>query len=168
EGLPKGWIRVEETTTDGDGRFVFEELKPGPLRVAVHAAGFAPRYEDHLDLPDRPQCTLPDLRVEPGVVLEGRVVDADGKGVAGATLLSALDGKSSAPGTRIALPGRGIPVATTDSGGAFRVAELAAGPWRMIVDAPGQAISEEEGRTDRPGERQSGLVFRVERGFDIL
>lgn len=168
EALPKGWIRVETTTTDAEGRFLFEDLKPGPLRIAVHAPGFAPHYEDHLDLPDRPQCTLPDLRMEPGVVLEGRVVDADGKGVAGATLLSALDGKSSTPGTRLALPGRGVPVATTDASGAFRVAELAAGPWRLIVDAPGQAISEEEGRTDHPGERQSGLVFRVERGFEIL
>ncbi|HEV8114449.1 MAG TPA: carboxypeptidase-like regulatory domain-containing protein [Planctomycetota bacterium] len=167
EALPRGWIRVERTTTDAEGRFEFATLKPGPLRVAARAAGFAPRYEDRLDLPDRPDCALPDLAMEPGVVLSGRVVDADGKAVEGATLLSALAGAASGS-TKVTLPGRGIPLATSDAEGAFRVDQLASGPWKLIIDAPGQAISEEEGRTERAGEHQSGLVFRVERGFEVL
>ncbi len=168
EGVPKGWIRVERTTTDAEGRYTFNSLKPGALRIAVRAGGFAPRYEDHLDLPDRPETTLPDLRLERGVVLSGRVVDREGKGVSGAVLLAALEGSAENKGSMVSLPGRGVPLATTDPEGAFRIDQLAAGPWRLIVDAPGQAISEEEGRTERAGEQQSGLVFRVERGFEIL
>jgi hypothetical protein len=134
----------------------------------VRAAGFAPRYADRLELADEAESRLADLRLEPGVVLEGRVVDSRGKPVAGAELLVALDATAPAAGGGITLPGHGIPLAESATDGSFRVDELAPGPWRILVDAPDHAISEEEGRTERAGERVQGLVFRLERGFEIL
>jgi len=168
DGLPTSWLRVERTSTDAEGRFSFDVLPPGRLRVAARAAGFAPRYVDHLELPARPEYALPDIRMEAGVVLTGKVVDAEGAGIEGAALLLALDGGPSAPGAGIALPGRGIPLATTGASGEFRIDQIAAGPWKLIVEAPGHAIVEQEGRTEKPGEQQTGLVFRLEPGYEIL
>lgn len=168
EGLPKGWFEVERTTTDEDGRFAFDSLKPGTLRIAARAPGYAPAHEDHLDLPDRPEHELPDIRLEPGVVLSGRVVDRERKGVAGATLLQPLECGRDQGGNEVSFPSRGVPLATTDADGAFTMDELAAGPWSLIVDAPGFAVSEESGRTRNAGDRVSELLFRVDRGFEIL
>jgi protocatechuate 3,4-dioxygenase beta subunit len=167
EGLPRAWIRVERSATDAEGRFVLEDLRAGELRLAVRAPGFAPRTVERLELPDVAELRLDDVRLEAGVVLEGHVVDLDGRGVAGADLLVALDAASPAAGAGITLPGHGIPLARADDDGSFRIDELAPGPWRILVDAPDFATSEEEGRTERAGERRSGLVFRLERGFEI-
>jgi protocatechuate 3,4-dioxygenase beta subunit len=165
EGLPKNWVKVSKTTTDAEGKYRFEELKPGSLRLAARAPGFAPRYLDRLDLPDKKEFTAPDLRLERGVVLLGKVIDREGHGIAGTTLLAALD--TSGEGKMISVPGRGIPVATTAEDGTFRVDELAAGPWHLILDSPAHVVSEEEGRTERPGEERRGLVFVLEYGIEI-
>jgi len=168
EGLPKGWFEVERTTTDAEGRFAFDQLKPGTLRIAARAVGYAPAHEDHLELPDRPEHELRDIRLEPGVVLSGRVVDRERKGVAGATLLQPLECGRDQGGNEVSFPSRGVPLATTDADGAFVIGELASGAWSLIVDAPGFAVSEESGRTRKAGDRVVDLIFRVEPGFEIL
>ena len=165
EGLPKNWIKVLKATSDLEGRFAFDELKPGPLRIAVRAGGFAPKYEEHLDLPDEQEVALADIRLERGVRLAGRVIDRQAHGIEGAALLVALD--SGGSNKLVMLPGRGIPVATTAADGAFRIDQLAVGPWKLIVDAPGYAITEEEGRTEHAGEERAALVFQLETGLDI-
>ena len=167
DGIPRSWMRVERAATDAEGRFVLEDLRPGELRLAARAPGFAPRTVERLELADVAEFRLEDVRLERGVVLEGRVVDLEGRAVEGAEILVALDAASPAAGAGITLPGHGIPLARTADDGSFRVDELAAGPWRLLVDAPEFAIGEEEGRTERAGEHQSDLVFRLERGFEI-
>jgi len=168
EGLPKGWFEVERTITDEEGRFAFDDLEPGTLRVAARAPGFAPAHEDHLTLPDRPEHELADIRLERGVVLSGRVVDRERKGIAGAALLQPLECGRDEGGNEVSFPSRGVLLATTDADGAFTIDELAAGPWSLIVDAPGFSVSEESGRTRKAGDRVSDLLFRVDHGFEIL
>lgn len=165
DGLPKNWVRVEKTTTDSEGRYRFESLKPGPLRIAARAGGFAPRYVDRLDLPDKREFTAPDIRLERGVVLSGKIVDREGHGIGGARLLAALD--MSSEGKSISVPGRGVPLATSSDDGTFRIDQLAAGPWHLIIDSPAHAIGEEEGRTERAGEAKQGLVFVLDYGIEI-
>lgn len=165
EGLPKNWLKVAKATTDAEGRYRFEDLKPGPLRMAARAPGFAPRYIEHLNLPDRAEFHAPDIRLERGVVLAGRVIDRQGHGVSGARLLA--EREDGGEGNFVSVPGRGVPVATTSEDGAFRIDELAAGPWHLIVDSPAHIVAEEEGRTEHPGEERVGLVFVLEYGVDI-
>ena len=168
EGIPKGWFEVERTTTDAEGRFAFETLEPGTLRIVARAPGFAPAREDHLELPDRAEHALADIVLEPGVVLSGRVVDRERKGVEGATLLQPLDCGRDQGGNEVSFPSRGVPLATTGADGAFTIDELPPGPWSLVVDAPGFAVTEESGRTRNAGDRSEGLVFRVEAGFELL
>jgi protocatechuate 3,4-dioxygenase beta subunit len=165
EGLPKTWVKVAHTVTDAEGRYRFEDLKPGGLRLAARASGFAPRYIDRLDLPDKQEFSVPDIRLERGVVLAGKVVDREGHGIAGAELLVVPD--SGGEGRAISIPGRGIPLATSASDGAFRIDELAPGPWHLIIDSPAHVVGEEEGRTERAGEERQGLVIVLEYGLEI-
>jgi len=165
DGLPKNWVKVSQTTTDADGHYRFEDLKPGALRLAVRAHGFAPRYVERLDLPDKQEYHAPDVRLDPGVTLRGKVVDREGHAVAGARLLATLD--TGGEGKLVSVPGRGIPLATTAEDGAFCVDELACGPWKLIVDSAAHIVAEEEGRTEHPGEERRGLVFVLDYGLDI-
>lgn len=163
--LPKGWPAVVETQSDAEGRFAFEGLKSGPLRLALRAHGCAPRREERLSLPPRYAThDLGDLALERAVVLAGRVVDRAGQGVTGASILLGLDGQGALQG--ISAPGRGILLGTSAADGAFRVDEVPPGPWQLIVDAPGYAVGEEEGRSERGGETRTNLYIRLELGSD--
>ncbi len=165
EGTPKGWIEIERATTDAAGRFAIAGLKPGALRLAVRASGYAPRAIEDAFVPDDPPRVLPDIVLDPGVVLSGRVVDSGGNGVRGALLLAALDGSDSKQ--TVAVPGRGVPVGTTGENGEFRIDRLAAGPWRLIVDSPAHVVADARGETLAAGEEQSGIVIRLEAGSVI-
>jgi protocatechuate 3,4-dioxygenase beta subunit len=165
DGAPRNWIEIERATTDASGRFAIGGLKPGAVRLAVRASGFAPRaIEDGLVPEDLPR-VLPDIVLEPGVVLSGRVVDSSGNGVRGALLLGAFDGTAS--GQRVSLPGRGVPLATSGTNGEFRVDRMGAGPWHLIVDSPGHMVADARGETRSAGEEVSGLVLRVDGGAEI-
>ncbi len=69
-------------TTNERGEFTLENCDLGPTIVTVQAEGFAPRIQE-VRVEDR---TLPvEIRLtEPGSVLRGKVVDIEGKPVAGA------------------------------------------------------------------------------------
>ncbi|MEE8469056.1 MAG: carboxypeptidase-like regulatory domain-containing protein [Planctomycetota bacterium] len=158
--------RIETTQSDAAGHFALREgLEPGPLRWAVRADGFAPRREDGLRLGESSPHDLGTLVLQPGVTLQGRVVDRGGKGVADTELLAAV--VRGVEGATLTVPGRGVLLGTTGDAGRFRVSGLAHGPWRLILDAPLYQVREEEGRTQAPGEVQSGLIFVLERGEEI-
>ncbi len=58
-------------------------------------------------------------------------------------------------------------LAVTDENGRFRIDELAAGPWRLLVRHPEHPDHVEEGETALPGEVVSGLSIRLARGYAI-
>jgi protocatechuate 3,4-dioxygenase beta subunit len=165
DGLPARWIQLQKVETDADGHFGFKGLKPGPLRLAARASGFAPAYLDHLDLPQYEHHVLGDVKLESGVTVKGRVIGNDGDGLAGVKVLIALDCVHRA--NLIALPGRGIPAGTTGADGAFVVDQLASGPWHLLFEAPGYVLAERDGRIERAGQSESGVVVRLEKGLDI-
>src|SRR5688572_22539763 len=66
----------EFAPTPADGRFLFEHLEPGLYRLSAEAEGFLNSPERHLELAAG-ELQVPDLLLEPGAVLRGRVLGAD-------------------------------------------------------------------------------------------
>ena len=123
-------------------------------RVTVERAGFAPLRRD-LNLSFG---SSPELVLEPGVVLTGRVLDERGEPVPGAEIL-----RSSVLVDRYDSMEHGPPtlVARSDEQGRFTVDRLAPGPWRLAArthERPERAVV---GSTP-PGDRgQVELVLPV-------
>ena len=106
-GVTQGSRQLGAGLTDGAGRFVFRGLAPGPAELHL-ADGSTHRVEVSGD------ATLPDLTLgATHARLEGRVVDADGRPLAGLTLTV-----SSVYGNHEAI---------TDADGRFAFAELQPG-----------------------------------------
>ncbi len=165
EAIPRGWPEIQRTQTDAEGRFVFEKLKSGPLRLEIRAHACAPLRQDRLTLPPAYKLhDLGDFALLQGVALSGKVVDRANQGLAGVKLFQVLEGGNGASG--IAAPGRGLPLGESTAEGAFLVDELPAGPWHILFDAPGYAVADLDGRTERPGEEQKNLFVRLESGTD--
>lgn len=165
EARGRGATKLRETETNAEGVYRFEGFDKGPLRVAVRAHGFAPRAEDHWSATGAPEQALPDLVLAAGAVIRGRVRDRLGAPVVGAALLASLE--TSAAGRNVSMPGRGIPLATSGEGGAFVLDEVAVGPLKLVVDAEGFLVREEDVRTTRAGEELPELVIVVEPGLEI-
>jgi 5-hydroxyisourate hydrolase-like protein (transthyretin family) len=71
-------------TTDGSGAFTLENCDLGPSIITVQAEGFAPRIHE-VRVEERTPPVVIAL-TEPGSILRVRVVDVEGKPVAGASL----------------------------------------------------------------------------------
>jgi len=122
---PNRGTQRQETVSRRDGAYRVDDLMPGSVACAVEAAGFAP-YVTRLTI-------LPGVVNEPepfvlseGITLEGRVVDAGGRGVSGARVLAWGN------------PGN---AAVTDAEGAFAIPHLGPGPVDLAVEAPGMALA---------------------------
>ncbi len=165
DAVPRGWLEVHRTETAADGTYFFEDVPAGGVRLVARAGGYAPRYEDRFTIKGKGEETLPDLVLAPGVVLAGKVQDRSGKPIAGAQILQSADQLSGA--RAVSVPGRGIPLATSDESGAFRVDQIASGPWCLLIEAPGFLAREERGRTERAGEVAGPLVIVLEPGQEI-
>lgn len=165
EALPTRWMKVERAECDGEGRFGFDDLEPGAIRLAARSATCAPAYREDLEALRETDVALPDVVLEPGVVVAGVVLAPDGKPAPGVRVLIAASSLSRGGG--IAVPGRGASAGATDELGRFRVDELAAGPFQLLFLAEGLAITELSGRTERAGEVKDGFVVRLEHGVEI-
>ncbi len=73
------------TQSDEAGQYLLRAIEPGTVRLRVRAQGFG-AYETELAL-RAGETTVRDVRLGGAGGLAGRVVDGDGKGVAGATIL---------------------------------------------------------------------------------
>lgn len=153
------WIDVRESRTDSSGRFSFNGLAPGGLKLAVRAAGFAPHDDDTLALPDEARHELAPVRLAPGAGVAGVVVDPGGKPVAGVEIVR-LDGTGDQPHG-------GAVVARTGADGSFLVDVLEVGPWRLRVEPRDHPDAYLEGETSAPGERVQGLRVVLEAGLEI-
>lgn len=140
-------------TTDADGRFVVEHLLPGRYDLLVAAAGHAPLRVPGVEVPEPPEDgDLGTVYLEPGAEIAGRVVDANGRPLAGVKVRryprDALSGLPPLPG-----PEEHAALTTGDDG-RFAIRDLPAGSSSdLMFDAPGytqETVSGVAAPTERP------------------
>jgi len=142
-GAPKGSrpAPFAETVTDGSGRFAFREIPPGSYTIEISLDGYLFGAPPELSATATPRVIVaPGQRAQlqvPGVeasTLRGRVVDAEGKGLADMTveILRLTKGESRQV---LQLTGSGI---RTDDRGEYEKTMLGPGSYylRTIVDRP--------------------------------
>jgi hypothetical protein len=159
EGLQRRWHQANTDVTDAEGRYRLAELDEGKLSIVVRARGFVPHRGGHGELEEEGLTRVPDIRLESGERVAGRVIDPAGEGVAGVSIVCAVDGASSS----LRLTGRGVRVGETEEDGSFVVDELEPGPWRLLFDAEGYRIAELQGRSSEPLEQ----LVRLEDGLHV-
>jgi hypothetical protein len=160
--------------SQADGRFVLPILSRGPSEglaerfgfdpaVSVRAATFAPLRQP-VGLPPAGDVDLGDLALGPGLILSGRLLDADGQPVAGAEL-SARAG--DVEGMVFFAPNGGTPDAVTDPNGGFRLDVLAFAAWTIHVEHPRFPGKDFRGVPPQQGREMEGLVFELDRPATI-
>lgn len=127
-----------QATTDAEGRFEIGDLPSGRFDLTASARRFAPLTVPGVELAeDRSRVDLGTLLLEPGLTLEGQVVDPQGRPVAEADV-------RSEPGNGLGLRRRSrrraddSPDATTGPDGRFVVGDLARGvPMTLTIRRKG-------------------------------
>lgn len=119
------WATPRPTvTTDDAGRFAFPDAVAGPANLAAEAAGWAPTR--HIDVEIGPATSGLTLRLVPGAVVTGRVVDPDGAPLPDASI-------HYIPRHRFAFDDAwGVPVECDDEG-RYRIEDIPTGP--LTLDA---------------------------------
>ncbi|MEO8504007.1 MAG: carboxypeptidase-like regulatory domain-containing protein [Acidobacteriota bacterium] len=148
-GVP--WGHAPESKSDAHGVVVWEHLALGTYDITLQAAGFAPlRLPGVVVKVPKPPARVSDfgtVRLSPGAVLDGIVVDLAGKPLAGVEVYSSARGFD------------GEPAALTDAGGRFRLVDLTAGkPVDLLARAAGWSDSRLS-RVAVPSEAQVRLVM---------
>ena len=149
--------------TDAAGRFALRGLDPGSTRVAVRTEAFAPLDREGVVVPDSGTLALGDFVLAHGLVLEGRVVDERGDGVAGARVGHDVEGRGWFGGGRSTGV---VPLAETDVLGAFRTRPLLPGAWTLRVDSDAHPTAWFEGAAYSHG-TSGGHVLALERAWRI-
>jgi hypothetical protein len=111
---------------EGSGAFVVEGLGPAGTRLLATAEGFADEVA-LLEVLEAPAGSPARLALDREASVAGRVVDAGGVPIAGATVgVAAADG-SGVPGARVET--------VTDEQGRYRLGRLSAGAWWLNAEA---------------------------------
>lgn len=143
--------------TETDGTFRIAGLRAEPVDLVVEAEG----YERFEMAAARPQAGgLIEVELGEGARLVGRVLDADGEGVANAYIWLRLDRNPGLSRTAWRAPLTGHET-TADGDGRFRFEALGAGPW--TVDIAGEQLAEDIGaiRLRSGEEREIELRLRA-------
>ena len=122
----------ERTAADAkaDGTFALGPLPPGALGIGVAAPRHATRRVE-VSVIRRGAVDLGDVVLETGLAIRGRVRDREGNGLEGASVRA-----------RLRRPGeRRQGEATSEADGAFVVAGLEAGTYRITAELPGYAAA---------------------------
>ncbi len=149
---------IRTAVTEADGTFRIGGLRAEPADLVVEAEG----YERFEMAAVRPQAGgLIEVQLGEGARLVGRVLDADGEGVANAYVWLRLD---RSPGFSRTAWSTALTQheAMADGDGRFRFEALGAGPW--TIDVAGEQLAEEVGAVRlRPGEeREIELRLRAQ------
>lgn len=135
---------LAQARTGADGRALLERLPRGPVFVAVSAPGYLPAIKGPYELESGQRALEVDADLERGGFLAGTVLDASGRGLAGALVTFRSTGK-----------GPGAPLRTTaDANGRYQSPVLAPGNYRVVARnlaglASGERSVEAEGQVER-------------------
>ena len=134
-------LGVRRARTGADGTFSLNELAPGPAKLDVRAAGFAPMTHA-ITIPDsggRRPFAVPRIELFAEGVVEGEVVDAHGQPVPGARVA-----KDHVP-TWLVVGANPDGIALTDSKGRFTLKQLPEGTVTLEAYAPDVGRARVEG-----------------------
>jgi hypothetical protein len=156
-----------QVLTDASGRFRFPEVSPGKYALCAEAQGFVPTVPDgqHAASPaflvtvgdSQPVKDL-SIRLDPYAVVSGKVVDANGDPVRGASV-RALRHDCSRSGKKL-YPGASLPDTSNDRG-EFRIFNLLPGRWTFEAAKDAVAVKA-TGRVHRSA--ASTVYTRVQAG----
>jgi len=138
------------------GALRVERFPVGKMRVLLHCPGYAP-FEKVVQANAQQPFDLGTIQLEPGARIEGVVVEASGKPVAGARVL--VGEESDLAFRRIASSG-----VVTDATGAFAIAGISQRSTRLVVTAPGFATRIVDLTLPRDLLRKEPLVVEMGRG----
>lgn len=130
--------RLPTAITDRDGRYEFLDISPGTYRVNAQRAGFAGLTQGFPEIAIAPgqRATAPDIVLQRGAVITGRVFDDAGEPLAGARVM-ALRRPSAPPGVNFSqnflMPSG--PDAQTNDLGEFRLFGLQPGEYAVQANA---------------------------------
>jgi protocatechuate 3,4-dioxygenase beta subunit len=115
--------------SDAGGAYSLDGLGPGTYRLSASANGYQTAESYPVVLTDASPAATVDLRLEKGTSLRGKVVDTQGRGIAGAMVFAAAAGTA----------GTGARPATTDVNGDFVATAPSSGAMDVTAVAPGWA-----------------------------
>jgi len=143
------------TRTDADGRFQLGGLWEGHVSLLVDHAAHRPQQVERAALQAGRTTSLPDIRLEDGLLLSGVVVDSRGAPVSDARVAASgwrlrhyglgcmvgdfREGDDTLPTELLAAYEEGARVVRTDATGAFTIDGLAASDVQLFVEAEGLA-----------------------------
>jgi protocatechuate 3,4-dioxygenase beta subunit len=148
--------------TAADGSFALENLAPGrTLDLFVTHPGYGPASAPGVAVP-----TPTPLRIvlRPTARVSGRVVDPDGKPVAGATVAVSEGGRELSSSRLMGVePKQGV----ADDEGGFVFADVAPGPFGLSAEAPRHQSAELRGLEVKPGQELAGLEIVLPPGASV-
>lgn len=150
-------------TSDESGRYRVEGIWKGRWTVEVHADDLIQEVDPLEFFADGEEILV---RMLPAASISGTVIDPDGNPVFRATIH--LTDPSTAMSSPFGMSFGGEEVTDdTDQSGGFQLTGLAPGSFELIASEDRWAPSEVLGLELRPGDRLTGLVFRLRRGGTI-
>lgn len=128
-GEPMGEEPSAEAVTDDEGRFVLQDLVPGPHRVEARASGLAPVWATGVPTGS---ATLV-LQLASGGAIVGTITAADGRAVPGATVVAL---RHTGPLVRVSQ----AEATVFDAEGEYRLEGLPPGVYDVVGGAAGHAL----------------------------
>jgi hypothetical protein len=147
-------IRASSARADGDGYYRLDGITPGERTFQAESKGFRKAVRE---LDARPGDNTLDFSLEAGVEIAGRVVDGSGSPVA-AALIALREGYNSWE----------LPNAVSGPDGAFTLAGVADGTYRISAEKEGFARSREGREVTVAGSSLSGVEIELATGGAIV
>ena len=137
--------------SDDTGAFLFESVEPGKISLRTSADGFQEKTLDEIEVPEGEDLEGLRLLLEPGAVVEGTVLLADGRPAIGARV-------EPVDTTPVRGPRMMVNASTSDGDGRYRLEGLKSGPGSISArhDEYGRAVKDIE---LRPGLNRLDLTF---------
>ncbi|HXV76164.1 MAG TPA: carboxypeptidase regulatory-like domain-containing protein, partial [Candidatus Polarisedimenticolaceae bacterium] len=148
-------IMMQSETTDGDGRFVFEDQEPGEMSIKAVASGYREAKLDGLSIAEGEDLEGVELTLAGGAVVTGQVLGPDGRPVIGAGVQPAGEGEAMM---------RMLEGSPSDGNGIYRLEGLAPGAVSI------EATHDDWPRTVRDVELTAGvnhLDLQFEGGVEV-
>ena len=141
--------------TDTQGRYSIEGLRAGTYRVTATAVGYRVGVAYPVEIAAGTEVSSVDFKLEPGMLMRGRVVDEFDRGLAAAAVIAGPAGS---------VDSWGAATAVTDVNGTFQLTAPSAGPIDLTALPGGWAPVRLTGVLPPEGDDETQLILRARRG----